>query len=762
MILIASTLFLAQAGKPIINPGELRVTDTTSKTPVVCALKRTDVNATISGSGAEVVLVQTFVNPLDRPIEAVYTFPMPGDAAVHRMRIQVGDRITEGLVRKREEARQLYNAAIQSGQTAALLDQERPNIFTQTVGNIAPKATVKVEIRYVQSVKYDRGEFEFRFPMTVGPRFLGNAPDPGKIDPPRMRTGANISVNVRLNAGAPILGMESPVHQVKIQQADGGWRTVSLASQDEIPNRDFVLRYKVGDGSIQPTFNTHVDATRGGYFRVSLVPPTQPKLTQISAREFVFVIDQSGSQGGAPIEKSKALTLKMLKTLRPGDSFNVMGFANESVLLWKAPRPATAENIAEAEKWIAPIQANGGTQLFQAVKTAYEQPHDPAKLKIIVFNTDGFVGDEPNIIALVRKKSAEARLFTFGIGGGCNDALIHSMSLEGRGDDVIVNLNANLDEQVSKFADRMTTPVLTDINVKVDGVTATELTPSAIPDVFSGQPITVTGRYSGSGPGKVTISGRVNGQPWSRELDVNFPSQAEQPSVMALWARERVENLMVKRYERDLEQQDNKAVIADITDLGLDYGIVTEYTSFVAIDTRVVKLNGKTITVRVPVEMTDGVTFGEEKLQRGGQPKSKVRTTTANRATTTAGFGGGMGGGSMGGMVAPGKPMPATMQDAGPNSGLRAPIGPASESSKEASIIDAKLGKAFAKAKGPVDVEIRLVAIDSKLKAKLEALGLKIALFDKTLMMVIGTVDASKLRAIAALNGVEKIIPFKG
>jgi Ca-activated chloride channel family protein len=659
------------------EPGSLQILDKSGKAAAFCPLQGTKVEADIAGFGARVVVRQTFLNPTKEAIEAVYTFPLPADAAVDRMKMRIGDRVVQGEIKRREDARRIYDAAKSAGQAAALLDQERPNIFTQSVANITPGAKVDIEISYVQLLKFEEDKFEFSYPMVVGPRFTRVTPDPGKVTPPitpkGTRTGATIDLTVRLDAGAPITSLESDLHQVEANREAGSSKaTITLAKKDEIPNRDFILRYGVASNSVQSALLTYADAKNGGFFTLILMPPKAPTPEQIAPREVILVMDQSGSQSGFPIGKSKELCKKMIEALRPEDTFNVMGFSNALNPLWPEPRPNTAENRAIAQRFVSGLEANGGTMLNLAINAAMKPKADPKRVRLILFNTDGFVGDEFNILDSIQKFRQSARIFTFGIGNGVNRFLIDSMSVEGKGDSEIVTLQSNTDEAVQKFLRRTQSPVLTNIEAEFQGVAVADVLPSAIPDVFSEKPVILKGRYTKAGAGKVTITGLLGGYPWRKDIMLRFPDApsyasltedlrhegvgldadadiagamagAQQPSnlqaaygergsaIATLWAREMIEEVqrsnwlaMYSNLPPEKRSAQEKRTVEAIENLGLRFGLMTQYTSFVAVEKRVVNVGGKQRTVAVPVEMTDGVSyegiFGDryESLGRGG------------------------------------------------------------------------------------------------------------------------------------------------
>jgi Ca-activated chloride channel family protein len=730
-------------------PGQLTIVDKTGSPAALCPLKGTAATADIAGFGARVTVVQTFVNPSDQPIEAVYTFPLPHDAAVDRMRFKIGSRIIEGVIKRKEEARRIYEAAKNSGQAAALLDQERPNIFTQSVANIMPKAEIQVEISYIQLLKYEGGQFEFTYPMVVGPRFLGNASDPDKIAPPitpeGTRSGATIELTVNLHAGARIESLGSVLHAVSINREGEDAAVIKLSRKDEIPNRDFILRYRTATDSVKSALLTSFDPQKGGFFSLVLLPPKIPAATQIAPREMIFVMDQSGSQSGFPIDKSKELTLKLIKTMRPNDTFNVFGFNNTTRALFQTPQHVTADTLAKAETFVKAMQAGGGTQLLEGLNAALLPPQDPERLRIVVFNTDGFVGDEPQILDSIQKNRAKTRIFTFGIGNGVNRYLIDAMSREGRGDSEVVTLAESADGAVERFAQRMRSPVLTDINVKFDGVEPTEVYPRYIPDVFSDRPIVVYGRYENPSQGRVTLTGRVGGRPWNQTLDVRLPSDPGSSSIMSLWARSKIDDLTTRAYLQMQNQelaQVHGTVPNQITDTALEFGLMSQYTSFVAVEPRIVNVGGRQHTVRVPVEMADGVRY-----------ETTVGESWKGQPQPMGGVGGAGGGyAASSGTIAASKSakyrqVGGQMMDTAQSPNL-------GQGHKD---LDAVIEKSLRAAKGQIDVMVWTAKTDAGTLKALALAGLKVAQVDGKLLLVFGSCDASKLRSIAALPNVERI-----
>lgn len=742
---------LALVGKPQVQqhagadfaPGQLAAVGRDGKVGALCPLEKTVVNANVSAFAARVSVNQVFHNPTDQTIEAVYTFPLPDNAAVDHMKMVIGDRVIEGTIKEREQARRIYNAAMANGQAAALLDQERPNIFTQSVANITPGATVNIEIDYVQTLKFQDGTFEFNFPMVVGPRFLGNAPDPGKISPPitppGTRTGTNIELNVDLDAGAPIQDVKSVLHEIETQRVDDHRYHISLAKRDEIPNRDFILRYQVATDQVTDAFVTHMDGTgKGGFFAMAILPPKAPTEQDIAPKEVYFVMDQSGSQSGFPIAKSKELTLKLIKTLRPNDTFNVFGFNNTVRSLWPESRSVTPTNLAEASEFVKSMDAAGGTQLLEGLKAALGGKKDPGRLRIVVFNTDGFVGDEKAILDTMQKNREAARVFTFGIGGSVNRYLIDSLSAEGRGAAEYVTLPEQAEPAVARFIQRTRTPVLTDVSMETDGIQVEGVQPAYLPDAFDQSPIYLFGRYSQPSSGRITLRGMHGGRPWSKTIDVELPMRGNSPAIESLWARQQVDDLTRQNY---LGQFDGKGkdLGAATTDVALEFGIMSPYTSFVAVEERVINVGGRQRHARVPVEMADGVSYG------GVEDRQKQSLAApAMAGTFNAGVAMGGGGGA---------------RSVARQSGVIRRIYPTGRVSNEPA---SKIAKPLQNAKGTVEVQVWLSGVGPEVMTALKTVGLKVELEDQKLKIVFGTIDAAKLKALSELEAVDRIEPLEG
>jgi Ca-activated chloride channel family protein len=632
-----------EAAPSKVTQGALRVLSQKEEVNLECPLKRTDVQAEISGSLARVNVTQEFQNPLAEKIEAVYVFPLPQNAAVDDMTMQVGDRTVKGKIKRREEARAIYDAARQAGQVAGLLDQERPNIFTQSVANITPGATVKVTISYVEFLKYDEGTYEFVFPMVVGPRYIpgaaigqqstGFAPDTSqvpdasritpKVAPAGTRAGHDISLSLTLDAGVPIDSLRCASHEVNTTRPAGNQAVVQLRNEAVIPNKDFVLKFDVAGRKISDAILTHrglPHTNGGGFFSMIFQPPDRVTAADVTPKELVFVLDTSGSMHGFPIEKAKETMALALDALYPGDTFNLITFAGDTHLLFPQPRPATRENLRLAQRFLASRQGSGGTEMMAAIRAALEPSDKQDHVRIVCFMTDGYVGNDMEILSEVQKHP-NARVFSFGIGSSVNRFLLDKMAEASRGEVEYVALTDDGSAAAKRFHERVRNPLMTDIELDWSGLPVADVYPKRLPDLFSAKPLILTGRYTAGARGVVRLKGRLAGQVFTREIPVELPETQPQHDVLAtLWARTRIDDLMSHDYAGIQNGNPQADVREAITQLGLEYRLMTQFTSFVAVEETVITDGGQPRRIDVPVELPEGVSrkgvFGEEDEKR--------------------------------------------------------------------------------------------------------------------------------------------------
>jgi Ca-activated chloride channel family protein len=585
-------------------------------------LKHTDVQASISGYIGEVEVSQQFHNPYSKKIEAVYVFPLPHNAAVNEFIMVIGDRRIRGIIRERQEAEQIYRAARSQGLVASLLTEERPNVFTQSVANIEPGKEIEVRIKYLHTLDYVDGWYEFVFPMVVAPRFnpadmttgigaagrgqRGASGQQTEVQylKPGERTGHELSLDVHIDAGVPIEQFECSTHEVAHESASREQLDVHLQPRDRLPNKDFVLRYRVAGDRIKSSLLTHQDE-RGGFFTLMLYPPKQLDALERQPLELVFVIDCSGSMSGQPIAQAKAAVARGLQLLQPEDSFQLITFSMAASRLGSTPLEATGENVRDALKYLNSLDGEGGTMMIEGIKAALDFPHDPARLRFVCFLTDGFIGNEAEILREIHQRLGPSRIFSFGIGSSVNRFLIEQMGKSGRGAVAYLNSKDEAAQVMEDFFERISHPALVDIKIDWGGLKVTGVYPRAVPDLFVGRPVVLCGRFSGNERTALRVTGNTGSKPISLQLPVSFDAPASSHhGLPAVWARAKIADLAsqsIRAPDDELPEQ--------IRQIALDYGLMSPFTAFLAVDSasRTGGTDGVSVPVAVPVP--DGVKY---------------------------------------------------------------------------------------------------------------------------------------------------------
>ena len=783
------------------TPGELTVIDANGKQKAVCPLKHTDVKAEISGFISRVVVTQQFENPFKEKIEAVYTFPLPQNAAVDDMTMIVGDRTVRGKILPREEAQKVYETAKEAGQVASLLDQERPNIFTQSVANILPGEQVKITISYVETLNYVNGAYEFVFPMVVGPRYIpgaakpesqgnGRAPDTTqvpdasritpKFTPAGMRSGHDVSLEVALDAGMIIDNIDSKTHPTDIQRPDAHSARLRLKNEETIPNKDFILRYDVAGQAIQDALLTH-RSDKGGFFTLILQPPERVTSQDVTPKELVFVLDTSGSMSGFPIEKAKETMKLALDSLYPSDTFNLITFAGDTRILFSEPVPATPGNLAKAQAFLSGSSGYGGTEMMKAIKAALDPSDDQSHVRIVCFMTDGYVGNDMEIISEVQKHP-NARVFSFGIGSAVNRFLLDKMAEAGRGEVEYVGLKDDGSAAARRFHERIRNPLLTDIAIEWNNLPVADVYPQRIPDLFSAKPLVIKGRYTAAGRGSIRLKGKLAGADFVRDIPVDFPETMASHDVLApLWARARIDDLMGQDFNGAQSGTMRPDLKTTITQLGIEYRLMTQFTSFVAVEERIVTDRGKPRRIDVPVEVPKGVQREMVDAAPGRQYVGFALTTASSQkrvAGLVAGGAGGAGGGSRKSR-APAAPNNAPMVTSVTAGVATADASGQSESpGQQSNELEEKLHRAiFAivqKLKnkqalsseesalisdGKVEVQVWLTEKTDETIAQIKALGFEVVSEAKNSKIVIGRLPVEQLEALAKLKFVKYVAP---
>ncbi|MBP7933439.1 MAG: VWA domain-containing protein [Phycisphaerae bacterium] len=606
-------------------------------------LKHTDVKAAISGYIAMVDVRQEYHNPYEGKIEAVYVFPLPHNAAVKEFVMTVGQRKIRGIIRDRKEAEEIYREARDQGYVASLLTQERPNVFTQKVANIEAGKAIDINIRYFNTLTYLDGCYEFVFPMVVGPRFnppgntdgVGSAPrdQPGRSGQhtevtylkPGERSGHDIALSVEIEAGVAIEQIECLSHVVAVRKGAPEKATVALSNFDAIPNKDFVLRYRVAGGAVKSAMLTHQDQ-RGGFFALMVYPPEGLAALKRKPVEMIFLLDCSGSMDGQPIAQVKNAIERALHRMEAGDSFQIIRFSNNASALGPKPLEATPANVARGLRYLRSLESEGGTMVIEGVKAALDFPHDPSRLRFVCLMTDGFIGNEPEIIAETHQRLGASRIFSFGVGEGPNRYFMEGMAKVGRGAVAYLSLKDSASRVMDAFFERISHPAMTDLQIDWGGLRVTDVYPERVPDLLVGRPVVVTGRFTGAGGPNVRITGQVGGERRDMVVPTHLgEASARHPALPAVWARMKIADL-----SDWATSEPARTRIDQVRSLALEYGLMSAYTAFVAVDSFTRTAGDHGTTVQVPVPVPEGVRYktaveGAERGTDRGEPMASDR-----------------------------------------------------------------------------------------------------------------------------------------
>ncbi|MEW6657757.1 MAG: VIT domain-containing protein [Thermodesulfobacteriota bacterium] len=576
-------------------------------------LKATRAEVKIAGVVAAVKITQVYQNQGQKALEAIYVFPASTRAAVHAMRMTVGQRVIEAQIMERQKARETYEQAKQAGKTTSLLEQQRPNVFQMNVANILPGDEVKVELQYQELLEPEDQVYEFVFPTVVGPRYsnldAAGAPDTERwVKNPYLHEGQappfSYDLAVEVNSGLPIAKLASPSHEVEVKYPSPNSARVSLKDPATAGTKDFVLRYTLAGDRINSGLLLY-PGKEENFFLLMMEPPARVKPEAVVKREYIFIVDISGSMHGFPLETTKALMEDIFQGLKPHDYFNVLLFESApAVLSASGSLPATPENRKKAVDFIKGQMGGGGTEILTAFKQALNLPRTPDTSRIVVVATDGYVHVEPQTFELIRQNLVAANLFAFGIGTSVNRHIIEGMARAGLGEPFVVLGPGEAAKQAARFRRYIESPLLTNIRVSFQGFDATEVEPASLPDLFAQRPLTLLGKYRGSPGGAIVVTGKTAKGDFKQKIKVT-PDQAspDNAALRVLWARHRLLRLADQGV---LEKDKNEGRIKEITALGLKYSLMSPYTSFVAVD-QVKRSDGKVETVKQPLPLPAGV-----------------------------------------------------------------------------------------------------------------------------------------------------------
>ncbi|KRA64961.1 marine proteobacterial sortase target protein [Caulobacter sp. Root655] len=544
----------------------------------------TDIDMTVSGLTVRTRVTQAFRNTTNHWVEAVYVYPLPDDGGVDTLKMVVGNKVIVGEIKKKAEAQAIYDAAKAQGKKASLVEQNRPNMFTNAVANVGPGETVLVQIEYQAPVAVSTGEYSLRVPLVVAPRYspAGQAPTPEANAPlvdPRVHAAVNpVTITVHLRAGFPLAGVTSATHAVDVRGERGG-KVVTLALGKTPADRDFVLTWRPMPLKAPSVGLFHEKVAGGDYVLAQVTPPISTRPGPPTPRDIVFVIDNSGSMGGESMRQAKASLAYGLAHLKAGDRFNVVRFDDTLTVLFPDTVEADAAHVAKAQKFVAGLDASGGTEMIPAMTAALKDARaaDAGRVRQVVFLTDGAIGNEQGLFDAISAGRGRSRVFMVGIGSAPNTFLMSRAAELGRGTFTHIGSTDGVEDAMRRLFDKLESPVATNLVASFEGTTS-DLAPAVLPDLYRGEPVTVAARL-GAMKGVLKISGMIDGKPW--ETRVSLKDAEPGKGISKLWARRKITDAEVAR---SLVQISEEEADARVLALGLDHQLVTSQTSLVAVD----------------------------------------------------------------------------------------------------------------------------------------------------------------------------------
>ena len=582
----------------------------------------------ISGPVARTRVTQRFENPADGWVEGVYLFPLPDGAAVDTLKMRIGERLIEGKIKERGEARQIYETAKAEGKRASLVEQERPNIFTNSVANIGPHETIIVQIEYQESLRFDEGRYNLRVPLVVAPRFSPSpaatlvryregeqfsqfdpVPDRHRLEAPVLRPEAGkvnpVTFAMTIEAGFPLGSIVSDSHHILVVR-DGDTRArVALAERDVPADRDFVFSFAPNDGNAPAVLLLKETKDDGDYFLAMIMPRASESRTARRPREAIFVLDNSGSMGGESIRQAKVGLLLALERLTPADRFNVIRFDDTMTQLYPGAVAATSENIAYAKGYVSNIEANGGTVMLPALVAALrdDAPNDRSYLRQVIFLTDGAVGNEAELFGAIDQRLGRTRLFTVGIGSTPNSHFMSGAARAGRGTFTYIGSTAEVTTRMAELFAKLERPVMTDLVAEWPAGAVVESWPNPLPDLYAGEPVVVT--FKATAPeGALLLKGNREGMPW--EVRLALSQAGEGNGIERLWARNKIAALEESR----VLGVDITEIDREVLNVALAHHLVGRLTSLVAIDVVLARQPDEALASRqVPLNLPAGWDF---------------------------------------------------------------------------------------------------------------------------------------------------------
>jgi len=584
-----------------VSQGSLLVQDSSSHQYRQLPLLNTEVSMHVSGMIVRSHVKQRFKNNSNNHIEAVYVFPLPETAAVDHMRMEIGQRIIEGVIKEKQAARRIYETAKNQGRKTSLIEQQRPNLFTNSVANIGPGESITINIEYQQIINFNQGDFSLRFPTAITPRYIpgkpinesinfsgdgwaqatNQVPDADRITPPVFTSPYktnSVSINIELDAGFPLKKIFSRYHAIKQTTTNNGLTRIQLAEETVPTDRDFELVW-TPDTGYAPKAAVFNETFNNEHYQLLMMLPPDSKMNndQALAREVTFIIDTSGSMHGTSIQQAKSSLLMALDRLRLHDKFNIIQFNSNTDRVFYNSKIASFENILIARQYVENLEANGGTEMAPALKLALQNTDHTNYLHQVVFLTDGSVGNETALFDIINKRLGNSRLFTIGIGSAPNSYFMKKAAQFGRGSFTYIGDVNEVSEKMTKLFKKLESPLMTDLKIHFDNVSSAEIWPQRIPDLYHGEPLVLA--IKTDAPIKnLNLNGTRALSPWSASL--NMLQGKNSKGIATFWARNKISSLMDNLQDKSKKESARKEII----DVAIKHHLVSKYTSLVAVD----------------------------------------------------------------------------------------------------------------------------------------------------------------------------------
>lgn len=575
-------------------------------------LKGTEVVTDINGTIAETYVTQIYANEGEHPLNASYVFPASTKVSVHGMEMQIGDQRVTAVIREKEEAVQEYEEAKSEGKSASLLEEKRSNVFTMDVANIMPGDQIRIQLHYTELLGTTEGVSQFVFPTVVGPRYAGTveeaqAEEGSWVESPYLEEGiapdSTYNITVNLSAGVPLSGISCDTHEIQVEQTEDSKAKITLSNPEDFAgDRDFILDYRMTGDRVNSGLMLY-EGEEENFFLLTIQPPERCEPKEILPREYIFVLDVSGSMSGFPMDTAKELIRTMVKNLRSTDSFNLFLFSDIVSEMSLESVAATEENTDCAMALIDMQEGGGGTELAAALECALDTPQQQGASRNVVVITDGYIYDEEEVFGLIGDNLNNTSFFSFGIGSSVNRSLMEGIAEAGMGEAFVVTEEEKAEETADRFRSYVEAPLLTDIQVSCEGFEVYDTEPSAIPVLFAEKPVVLYGKWRGEPEGTIRVTGQTSGAEYVQEINVSDSEPSEENgAIRYLWARKKVDTLTGYGYARE-----DETTRAAITDIGLTYSMVTPCTSFVAVLDTVRNETGESTDVEQPNPLPRGV-----------------------------------------------------------------------------------------------------------------------------------------------------------